>query len=459
MSSDLATRLFPSKRENLAYEPRGAARELWRCRAAEILLEGPAGTGKTRATLEKILALAVKYPGSRHLICRKTRASMTESVLVTFENKVVPPGSRILTGPKRSLRQSYIVPARGGGISEIVVGGLDKPERTFSTEYDTITVFEAIEATLNDWESLLRALRNNVMPYQQIIADTNPGPASHWLNLRAKEGKMKRLKSRHEDNPIFWNQLKGNWTRQGVKYVQKLDAMSGARKLRLRFGRWASADGAVYPDFDPSIHCIPRFDIPASWTRVRVCDYGYTNPFVCQWWAIDPDGRAYLYREIYFSQRLIDVHIKNIVRYSLNENYEATVTDHDPESNKKMEAANIETLAAYKDVELGIDAVNARMKIAGDGKPRIFFLHDSLVEVDEHLIDEKLPTRTTEEVDGYVYKRDKEGRIDKEEPIKKNDHGMDATRYFVAYIDNLPWGHTTTEAQGYVGGATTSARD
>lgn len=444
-----------------AYEPRGAARLLWSCKRSEILLEGPAGTGKTRAALEKALAVAVKYPGSRILLCRKTRASMTESVLVTFENKVLPPGSRILHGPIRRLRQAYTIPCMGGGTSQIVIGGLDKPERTFSTEYDLIIVFEAIECTLNDWESLLRALRNNVIPYQQIVADTNPGPASHWLNLRAREGKMKRLKSMHEDNPLLWSQHKGRWTHQGRKYIAKLDAMSGARKLRLRFGKWASADGSVYPDYDPQIHCIPlsklpNGQVPQHWRRIRVCDFGYTNPFVCGWWAIDPDGRMYLYRQIYYSQRLIEKHGKHMLKYTGNEEIEATITDHDPEACKKLQSVGIETTPAYKDIEVGIDAVNARFQVAGDGKPRIFFIRDSLIEIDEHLLDEKLPTCTEEEIDGYVYKRDKDGRIDKEEPLKKDDHGMDMTRYAVAYIDNLPWGAGQTEPEGYVGGATTN---
>jgi len=443
----------PKEAPDSFYEPRGAAKKLWKCREPEILYEGPAGTGKSRADLERVLAQATKYPGSRHLLCRKTRASMTESVLVTFENKVLPPGSPILRGPQRRLRQSYTVPCPGGGHSEIIIGGLDKPERTFSTEYDTIIVFEAIETTLNDYELLLRALRNNVMPYQQIIAETNPGPSGHWLNQRAKENKMFRLKSKHEDNPVYWDQGRDKWTRKGIKYIEKLDAMSGARKLRLRFGKWASADGSVYPEYDPQIHVIDRFQIPREWRRIRSCDFGYTNPFVCQWWAIDPDDIMYMYKEIYFSNRLMKKHVRTMMRHSEGEEYEATVVDHDPEARKIMEAAGIETTAAYKDVETGIDAVNSRLKVRGNGKARLYHMRDSLIELDEYLVDEKRPTQTTDEYDGYVFKRDKEGRIDKEEPVKRDDHGMDGTRYAVAYVDDLPWGKSDPEEEMYAGGA------
>ncbi len=71
------------------FVPVGAHRELWGARDPRILVEGPAGTGKTRNELERINALCWKYPKSRHLICRKTRASMSESVLVVVGSKMV----------------------------------------------------------------------------------------------------------------------------------------------------------------------------------------------------------------------------------------------------------------------------------------------------------------------------------------------------------------------------------
>ncbi len=49
----------------MIYRRRGAAKALFRCHAPEVLIEGPAGTGKTRAVLEKINQLCEKYPGTR----------------------------------------------------------------------------------------------------------------------------------------------------------------------------------------------------------------------------------------------------------------------------------------------------------------------------------------------------------------------------------------------------------
>jgi phage terminase large subunit len=83
---------------------------------------------------------------------------------------VLPAGSPIAAGASRRMRQAYHYPNG----SEVVLGGLDKPSKVMSTEYDGIYVQEAIELYENDWESLTTRLRNGVVPFQQLIADTNP---------------------------------------------------------------------------------------------------------------------------------------------------------------------------------------------------------------------------------------------------------------------------------------------
>ena len=71
------------------YEPRGACEELFYCCEPAVLLEGPAGTGKSRAVLEKVKYLCQSYRDLRILLVRKTRESMSETVLATWENHVI----------------------------------------------------------------------------------------------------------------------------------------------------------------------------------------------------------------------------------------------------------------------------------------------------------------------------------------------------------------------------------
>src|SRR5690606_17532622 len=72
------------------FAPRGAAKALMSCRDPEVLLSGPAGTGKSRACLEKIHLMALLNPGMRGLIVRKTLASLGSTALATWREHVVP---------------------------------------------------------------------------------------------------------------------------------------------------------------------------------------------------------------------------------------------------------------------------------------------------------------------------------------------------------------------------------
>ena len=59
-----------------------------------------------------------------------------------------------------------------------------------------------------------------------------------------------------------------------------------------------------------------------SWRKVRSIDFGFNNPFVCLWGALDPDSRLYIYRQLYMTQRTVDRHavtIKNAERWYLTE--------------------------------------------------------------------------------------------------------------------------------------------
>ena len=408
--------------QHCPFLPRGAALDLFHCHAPEVLLEGPAGTGKSRAALEKANLLAWKHPGMRALLVRKTRKSMTESTLVTFEQKVVPADWPVLRGPGRSTRQTYVYPTG----STLVIGGLDRASKIMSSEYDLIVAFEARELTEDDWESLLTRLRNGQTPYHQAIADTNPDAPTHWLNQRAASGAMTRLLSRHEDNPTVTSQ-----------YLAQLQRLTGVRYARLRLGKWAAGEGVIYEDWDPQVHLIDRFPIPAHWRRLRAIDFGYTNPFVCQWWALDEDERMYLYRELYMTRQLVQDHAGRIQELSRDEVIEATISDHDAEGRATLERCEVATLPARKAITAGIQAVTERLRTGAEGKPRLFILRNSLVQRDRLLQEARLPWATEQEFDSYVWSESTGGRGAGELPAKLNDHGMDALRYAVAYVDNL----------------------
>lgn len=419
-----------------AYQPFGNTLEMFHSRDPELILSGPAGTGKTRGILEKFNLMAIKYAGCRMLMCRKTRASLTQSAMVTFEQHVLPPGWFGKSVRFHTADQEY----RYSNGSVFVVGGMDKPTKVMSTEFDAIYVQEAIELTEAEWEALSTRVRNGRIPYQPLVGDTNPDSPRHWIKLRASRGDLRLLPTVHEENPALYDQKKKEWTERGRNYIARLEKLTGVRYKRLRKGLWVSAEGAIYEEWNPDIHHIYPFDIPKEWPRFWAVDFGFTNPFSWGAYTVDPDGRLYLYREIYHTQRQVENHCRTIREITKNDPPPvAIICDHDAEGRATMERhLGCSTVAAYKLVSEGIQAVQSRLKPAGDGKPRLFIFRDALHERDPELVERKLPTCLAEEIDGYIWNTSS-NRKKGEEPVKENDHGMDQLRYMVAHRDcNAP---------------------
>jgi hypothetical protein len=111
------------------------------------------------------------------------------------------------------------------------------------------------------------------------------------------------------------------------------------------------------------------------------------------------------------------------------------ICDHDAEDRATLgHHLKMQTTPARKDKSPGIQAVASRLKIAGDGKPRLFVLRDSLAERDRNLQEQKKPACIEEEFDSYVWDLSN-NRKKGEEPVDKDNHGMDALRYMVAQMD------------------------
>lgn len=429
------------------YTPRGSARRLFSERCDEVVLDGPVGTGKTRACLEKMHLVCLSRPNVRALIVRQTFRSIRASALKTYQEHVakewLADGSVHIYGGTIPQQVQYL---RNG--STIDIAGMDQPTRIMSTEYDLIYAMEATELTEGGWIVLTSRARGTALSYRQVMGDCNPAHDKHWLNLRSMSGKCKMMPTYHRDNPVYFND-DGTMTPKGVEYMRKLDNMTGIWRKRYRDGLWVGAEGIIFDNFQPAVHVIDRFDIPTEWPRYWTVDFGYTNPFVLQCWAEDPDGRLFMYREIYHTGRRVEQHARTILDLVTDgegrwkePKPSAIICDHDPGAQADLHHTlqrhlGLGTTNARKSVAAGLQAVHSRLKVLPDGKARLYFLKDSLVATDNKLVEQGRPTCTVEEIGGYVWAPTKDA------PVKENDHGCDATRYMVAHKDlNEPfsWG-------------------
>ncbi len=437
----------------------------WRDKSLVLLMDGPAGSGKSHIAANKVDAYLRKYPNATGLMLRKTRESMTNSTLLFYDRMVVgnDPHVRLKRNDKRFEYANGSLLAYGGMKDQQQREAI----RSIGLEggVDIIWIEEAHLFTLDDFEELLPRLRGKAaynyyrgegysheqaksMAWVQIILTTNPDSDQHWIYKRLiLGGEASRYFSLTADNPSNPDNYEST----------VLGKLTGVRRLRLKDGKWVAAEGAVYEDYRYEVHVIEPFAIPAQWPRYRAIDFGFTNPFVCQWWAEDPDGRLYLYREIYMSQRTVADHADQIKQleagvdpgvwkdltdkdreraWSLGERITRSTADHDAEDRATLSKAGIHTTAAKKAISVGIQKTQERFRVQADGKPRIFLFNDALVEADPLLEAQKKPICTMDELGGYLWQKGQDGKPNKEVPVQVDDHGMDTMRYMVMLLDS-----------------------
>lgn len=421
-------------------ELRGAASILWDTTEHQVVVSGPAETGKTFAALAKLNSLMWDNPGAQAAIVRKTYQSMHGSVLQTY---------------RRILGKDTVVHSFGGekpewfdypNGSRVFVGGMDNPQKVLSSERDIIYVNQVEELELGDWETLTtRATgRGGVMPYAQVYGDCNPGSSSHWiLNLRY----LRMLYSHHEDNPTLFTE-DGAITEQGTRTMAVLDALTGTRYKRLRLGLWVGAEGMVYDQWDRSMHVLDRAQLrewgvfteegvlnrAAGVVRevIGSVDWGFTNPGVIQVWATDNDGRMYLIHEIYQTRQLIPWWVEKAAEVKAR--YGITRFHCDPAEPAYIAAFNqagLNAVGADNEIGPGIQAVQARLPKQADGRARLYVYRGALEYRDPMLEDAHKPCGLIEEMDGYIWQRAQDGKPNKEVPLDKDNHAEDTARYAV----------------------------
>ena len=112
------------------------------------------------------------------------------------------------------------------------------------------------------------------------------------------------------------------------------------------------------------------------------------------------------------------------------------ICDHDAEDRATMRQLGLSTVPARKGIREGIDEVLQRLAVAGDGRPRLYFFRDALVEIDDDLKTNYKPINTLEEIGNYIWRdgsRGKEDSVKDDIPLDRDNHGMDCVRYFAVF--------------------------
>lgn len=388
---------------------------------SRVLFDGGARSGKTLIILAWMASVAMRYPGARMLAARKNLAHAKQTTWRILCQVLL----RVAGWQRRDSDLEFRY--RNGSV--IRVDGLDDQERVekiLSDEYLVVFVNEATQTTWHTLTTILTRLSQTIREApnapRKLLLDCNPKHRRHWLY---KVGIERVDPEKNEPLPDreLWGRL--NWSafdnpHLPPDYLATLQALPATMRRRMLDGVWADNEGGVYSEFDEDIHVEDRLPAGAEhWPRIASIDFGYTNPFAALLGAVDPDGRLWIVRELYRRQTLVETHAETLVRWERP--VRGWWADHDAEDRATLHRRGIFTQPAFKDVGLGIQAVKVRLAVQGDGRARLIVLRAC-----ENLIREFYE---------YHWALPKDGRNDKEEPVKENDHALDALRYMVAALD------------------------
>ena len=440
----------------------------------ECMIAGPAGTGKSLPIGAFLWGFLDRWgdKGGKVLVLRKTRVSLNESWLDTFETEVLGAGHASIEKKSREHRTKYV--HENGG--ELVLGGMDQGRRLFSTQYHIIFCNEMTEFTEQEWMSLHRALRRPGGPgWHLLLGDANPDAEFHWAHRRfpdpmpeglrrVRQSGRERILSFPKDNPGL-----------PAEYFARLDAqLIGHMHDRLVKGLWRTASGLVYATYNSFTHLQtgklrwPRdaFGKPIRGETVTLellslgwsteltwfaagMDFGHTSPGAVEVVGFDAESRAYRVAEVYHTKKdlewwadwVADLWAIYRMRFVACDSADGSATDVGAiqRLNDHLQKRGVPRIAKpVSKPRRKLTLLNAVRELlrprATDGFPSLILIRDALrCKPDPALEDEKMPTRLEQELVGLVIKSPRETergevQFEEEDPACPN-HACDALAY------------------------------
>ena len=279
---------------SLKVSPRQA--EFIKATATEVLFGGAAGGGKSYGQLIDALLYALRYPGSKQLIFRRTYPDLEKSLirvsLGLYPQEIYTYNAATHTGKFKN-----------GSLIDFGYSASEKDVYQYqSAEYDVIRFDELTHFTEFQYVYMLSRLRGaNDFP-KQMKSSTNPGGIGHqWVKDRfidpappktvfATPNGITRvfIPSRVTDNRYLME--------SDPDYLKRLEELPEAQRKALLFGDWDIFEGQYFSEWSADIHTCDPFHIPDHWRKYRTFDYGLDR-FALLWVAISPEREVFVYRE------------------------------------------------------------------------------------------------------------------------------------------------------------------
>lgn len=232
-------------------------------------------------------------------------------------------------GTYKAQSHEYVLDERfGGGI--LAFRNLDDPSKYLSSEFGAIGVDELTKNKKETFDFLRLRLRWPGLDHPKFIGASNPGGIGHEWVKRLWVDRNFSPDEKQAEQFHFVKALPSDNQYLPKTYYETLSSLPEKLRKAYRDGNWDVFEGQYFSEWDVNKHVIQPFEIPRTWKRFRAYDYGYDNPACCKWYALDHDGRVWVYRELYYPKGHktdAERQAQDIVRLSGDEEYAYSIAD------------------------------------------------------------------------------------------------------------------------------------
>ncbi len=359
----------------------------------EIVVYGGAGSGKSYTVAQfLIIEKLLSNRNKRLLVTRKYNPSLKVTTwrlihellndleIPYLENKT----EQVLQLPRRN---------------EIFFRGLDDAEKIKSSEFNYIWMEEATEFDYEDYLQLKLRLRRATNSVNQMYLTFNP--VAGWTQKQFFEQESDDIAILHTtyvDNPFLDSEY--------TKMLELLKDQDEAYYQIYTLGEYAVLKNKIYSNYQIVSKMPGNFD-----EIIYGVDFGFNNPSVILEIGLKDDN-IYIIKELYETHLTNEELIERLKTFVYSKNAEIYADSAEPARIEEIARAGFNIYPAKKDVKDGIDFLKRKM---------IYLYKDC--------------TNTIKEIQMYKWKENKNGEI-LDEPVKFNDHAMDAMRYAVYTYQN-----------------------
>ena len=364
-----------------------------------LMIMGSAGSGKTIFACTKVILYALKYENARIGVFRQTLPSLRE----TAWREIVELLEKYQIDYKENKSNGLVTLSNGSTISFTPV---DDEKKLRSLNLDFVYIEQCEEITEEAFIELDLRIRNEVSKKYggQMLIVVQPSNKSHWLyrlfyNEKVNDDDYKKVHFSYLDNPFLPVEQR--------KVYEGLRETNYERYLTHTLGEWVSSSKQIF-----TTNWSVGFDRRYFNYYVGGVDYGYNNP-ACFLLCGVYDDEFYVLGEVYKAEMTTSEFLEEIdhllSRFELRyEDIESVYADSaDPESIEVFCRHGLNTYGSVKNVKAKIDTAR-----------------ETKIHIKEDCVN------LIRELPMYEWKKNKDGEL-LEEPVKKNDHSVDALCYAI----------------------------